>query len=45
MRLDRYARQFLAHHHGHLTAEVSSELDDPETTASIARPVKILVRR
>jgi len=45
MRLDRYARQFLAHHHGRLTAELSSEEDDPETTASIGRPVKILVRQ
>ena len=42
MRLDRYARHFLAHHHGHLTAELSTDGTDPETTASIGHPVKIL---
>jgi hypothetical protein len=45
MRLDRYARQFLIHHHGRLTAELVSDVTDPETTASIARPVKVIVRR
>ncbi len=44
MRLDRYARQFLAHHHGRLSAELANDVTDPETTASIGRPVKILVR-
>jgi hypothetical protein len=45
MRLDRYARQFLARHHGRLTAELTTDVTDPETTASIARAVKVLVRR
>jgi hypothetical protein len=45
MRLDRYARKFLARHHGHLTAELATDGTDPETTASIGRPVKILLRR
>jgi hypothetical protein len=45
MRLDRYARQFLIRHHGRLTAELVSDVTDPETTASIARPVKVVVRR
>jgi len=45
MRLERYAMRFLARHHGHLSAEVSSDPTDPETTASIARPVKLLLKR
>lgn len=45
MRLDRYARQFLTHHHGRLTAELANDFTDPETTASLARPVTVLVRR
>ena len=45
MRLDRYARRFLAHHHGSLAAKVSSDVTDPETTASIARPADVIVRR
>jgi hypothetical protein len=45
MRLDRYARQFLGRHRGHITAELDNDVTDPETTASIVRPLKILVRR
>jgi hypothetical protein len=43
LHLDRFARRFLAHHHGHLTAELSND-DDPEATASITRPVKVALR-
>ena len=45
MRLDRYARRFLARHRRSLSAEVDSDVTDPETTASITRPVKVIVRR